>query len=389
MCGRADETLSETHQGEEIMDFITNILVIGNGFDLAHKLSTTYGDFLKFVQNFQKYQKGNMQQDNTFYSYFKRLQEEKTDIFNEIDTLVSHNHWITYFMRVFEERCKEGKTGWIDFESEISTIIETLDSVRYILIEPIKNENRSSKIKQEQLNILCPVFTENEKVYNVNDYIFTLNGVYTLKKLLLDDLNRLIRCLEIYLSDYIETDSCQTLDIIKNLQIDGVISFNYTNTFERVYGKIFPDIKYDYIHGKAKLDGNVDNCNLVLGIDEYLQGERRDKDNEFIQFKKFFQRIYKGTGSRYIDWLDDLNLLNDIDNRPDLNIYVYGHSLDVTDADIFRRLILVNHAKTHIFYHNQDALGSQIANLVKIIGEEKLIQFTEGSKRKIEFIPSC
>jgi len=31
-----------------------NILVIGNGFDLAHGLPTKYTDFLDFVQAFQK-----------------------------------------------------------------------------------------------------------------------------------------------------------------------------------------------------------------------------------------------------------------------------------------------------------------------------------------------
>ena len=29
-----------------------NILVIGNGFDLAHKLPTRYNDFLGFVERF-------------------------------------------------------------------------------------------------------------------------------------------------------------------------------------------------------------------------------------------------------------------------------------------------------------------------------------------------
>lgn len=203
------------------------------------------------------------------------------------------------------------------------------------------------------------------------------------------DLNRLIRCLEIYLSDYIKIEDCQPLKVIQDLKIDGVISFNYTNTFEVLYERnLDKKPEYDYIHGKASLDSNVNECNMVLGIDEYLQGEQRDKDNEFIQFKKFFQRIYKGTGSRYIDWLKNFNMIfEDINNRPDLNIYVYGHSLDFTDADIFKRLILAKHAKTYIFYHNQTALGSQIANLVKIIGEKKLIRFTDGSKRKIEFIP--
>lgn len=30
-----------------------NILVIGNGFDLAHGLPTTYQDFLKFTDNYK------------------------------------------------------------------------------------------------------------------------------------------------------------------------------------------------------------------------------------------------------------------------------------------------------------------------------------------------
>ena len=350
------------------MDCIKNILVIGNGFDLAHKLPTTYGDFLGFVQNFQEYQRDNMPQDDTFYSYFKKLHEEETDIFNEIDKLVSNNFWLKHFIKVFKKRCREGKTGWIDFESEISIIIQSFDSERLRLKNKVSTPKPNTNIMQSL----------NDIIYERN---FSPDNYKKRKCQLYEDLNRLTRCLEIYLSDYIKIDMCKPLKVIQNLIIDGGISFNYTNTFEKIYCKIFPHVKYDYIHGKAKINGNVNNCNLVLGIDEYLQTEQRDKDNEFIQFKKFFQRIYKRTGNQYIDWLDDMN------NRP-LNIYVYGHSLDVTDADIFRRLILANHAKTHIFYHNQEALGNQIANLVKIIGEEKLIQFTDGSKCKIEFISS-
>lgn len=356
------------------MGFITNILVIGNGFDLAHGLPTNYGDFLKFVQNFQEYKKGNMLQDNAFYSYFKNLYEEKNDIFNEINTLISNNCWLAHFAEIFDERCKDGKTGWIDFESEISTVIQAFDSER------LRHKNKVATPK--------PITNSKQLANAIFELNFTPDNYKKRKSQLYKDLNRLTRCLEIYLSDYIKIENCQPRKVLQDLKINGVVSFNYTNTFEVLYEKnLDKKPEYDYIHGKARLDSNVNDCNLVLGIDEYLQGEQRDKDNEFIQFKKFFQRIYKGTGSRYIDWLNNLNLLDDIDNRPDLNIYVYGHSLDVTDADIFRRLILANHAKTHIFYHKPDALSSQIANLVMIIGEEKLIQFTDGSKRKIEFIP--
>lgn len=36
-----------------------NILIIGNGFDLAHGLPTTYKDFLKFTDKFEEYRLRN------------------------------------------------------------------------------------------------------------------------------------------------------------------------------------------------------------------------------------------------------------------------------------------------------------------------------------------
>ena len=32
-----------------------NVLILGNGFDIAHGLPTTYADFLKFTKVFKKY----------------------------------------------------------------------------------------------------------------------------------------------------------------------------------------------------------------------------------------------------------------------------------------------------------------------------------------------
>ena len=32
----------------------------------------------------------------------------------------------------------------------------------------------------------------------------------------------------------------------------------------------------------------------------------RDKEIDFIAFKKFYQRIYKGTGCKYKEWIDKI-----------------------------------------------------------------------------------
>lgn len=67
------------------------------------------------------------------------------------------------------------------------------------------------------------------------------------------------------------------------------------------------------------------------------------------------------------------------------NIYIFGHSLDVTDKDILRDLILNDNVYTTIFYYNKDVMGQQIANLVKVIGQDELIRRTSGNTKTIEF----
>lgn len=158
---------------------------------------------------------------------------------------------------------------------------------------------------------------------------------------------------------------------------------------------------------------------MVLGIDEYLLDDRKDKETDFIAFKKYYQRIYKGTGCKYKEWVDQIredylyflqrneradrkknrSAINEWHEYIDEiegsairnekckihNLYIFGHSLDVTDKDVLRDLILNDNVQTTIFYHSKDELGRKIANLVKVIGQDELIRRTGGSTKTIEF----
>ena len=44
-----------------------NILVLGNGFDLAHKLPTAYEDFLNFTDAFIEYKNNNKMEMNLYW----------------------------------------------------------------------------------------------------------------------------------------------------------------------------------------------------------------------------------------------------------------------------------------------------------------------------------
>ena len=86
-----------------------NILIIGNGFDLAHNLQTTYIDFLKFIDAFNRFKDickkestktawGNaIVEDKKYILDLANLYDKQKSVFEEIEKLISNNVWIEYF----------------------------------------------------------------------------------------------------------------------------------------------------------------------------------------------------------------------------------------------------------------------------------------------------
>ena len=80
---------------------------------------------------------------------------------------------------------------------------------------------------------------------------------------------------------------------IKELQNVYLLSFNYTFTYQNVYGESKLK-KYHSVHG------NIKDNNLVLGI-----SDDGCDDLDYIYFQKYFQRIQKRTGSDYRKWISE------------------------------------------------------------------------------------
>lgn len=409
-----------------------NILVIGNGFDLAHGLPTKYGDFLEFCKkveiiytarstltpesyenkNLVKWEIDDKIKKDLQEAFVSRKESEKskwdtdrfeTDnpILDEFYSLIKDNLWVEYF-----NNCNENeKENWIDFESEICNVIKSVDigmKNRNDNMNSIISGLENSFLNKKFLNNQCDILAENlygKKIFNKKEPITYKHLIERLEI----DLDRLIRALEIYLAEYVDvindTEECKA---IQGVNPDCILSFNYSNTYERLYGN-GKKIEYNYIHGKADINNTVESNNMVLGIDEYLEPERMNKEISFIAFKKYYQRIYKGTGCEYRDWIYkikesaksiELKLRNEYPvqipfikytNDARHNLYIFGHSLDVTDQDILRELILNDNVYTTIFYMNKKDLKRKIANLVKVLTQDELIKRTGGSTKTIEF----
>ena len=136
-----------------------------------------------------------------------------------------------------------------------------------------------------------------------------------------------------------------------------VFTFNYTNTFEYLYSA---SGTVEHIHGNV-------NSDIVLGVNPDEKDELYEMDTTFLQFKKYFQRIFLGTDVKYINRIQNLLTTKKYDNG--YTLYVIGHSLDVTDKDIITELFeLAN--RIIILYHSKSAVKGYIKNLVEIYGKE-------------------
>lgn len=408
-------------------EYFLDIIVIGNGFDLAHGLPTKYIDFLKWVEVIDKFLKPNFKLDKDFNEW-ERIDNQiknliikhyKDKLFeDEYKKMRNDNIWIIYFLFIYEELMKQDKKNWIDFESEISYVVQYIESYPNEDID----ENFIYKFSNEFYNFL---------LFNQSSSLKLKHKKFSKKKVrdvLYNDLNRLTRLLEIYFLEYVEKMEINVMaPEIKSLcyefhnseeygpsiKFNNIITFNYTHTFEMVYYNDFSCTSRpneSFIHGEVDISNNIDTNNMVLGIDEYLTGSDKDNNIDFIGFKKYFQRIYKGTDIKYKEWIKEINkddmiyqrdlsdinseFLNDKKNNEKYilrelgklknerfkhKVYFYGHSLDITDKDIIRELILHDTVLTTIYYYagyknDKSGLFSKIANLVKIIGQDELIK---------------
>ncbi len=425
-----------------------NILVIGNGFDIEHGLPTLYKDFLDFMQciNFLKEEldtannavidqisfdeqlenklkhtvdsaiqryfcEKNLLKVNTFYKWTEE------EIAKELINNANNNIWVRYFIKNMDYE----KDGWIDFESEICNVIKCFEYMKKYSDHNRKGIGWPREEEQERAD-------KQEIVQKIINYsgadieTFELLGkkLREIVNILNDHLNDLIRCLEIYLEDCVGNIEIEYLaPDLENFEPDKVLSFNYTKTHKKYYkceNAYIKEEQYEYIHGQAMLDRSKQDNNMVLGIDEYLDDDKKDKELDFIEFKKYYQRIYKRTGNKYKKWIDKIKSVQEerIEKEKDLKerllkvnnnrgkdyikqelinlsedgkneIYIFGHSLDVTDKDIIKELIVCPNTVTTIFYYNKEAYAQQIANVVKIIGQDELIKRVSGADPTIIF----
>lgn len=350
----------------------------------------------------------------------------------ELQYRLAKNCWYKYF----KDHVKEIKT-WIDFENKIKEGLETifnfirqfdqnylefgssqtdlylkqdkelkrksqlciaklqasiLDSLGLIKLNPKhgkipKIEGVTNLVVDSRIACMSSLF----KVHERNEY-----GLDEIKYInyLQNELENFIKIFNLYLELVIDKlESKYLIEIIKKNWIDPsqIFSFNYTNTYQKFY----KGSKADFLHGKFGSQQNI-----VLGIsdleDEYL------KKLKGYGFTKYHQKLFKDTDYLFIDnykkkvaenlyhlknhestnyETSDLKLAHRkrwISNGVlNLNIHIWGHSLDYSDKEYIVDLFLLNDemdrkVKLTIYYFDRSAKFALLNNLLSILEKDKV-----------------
>lgn len=325
-----------------------NLLIVGNGFDLEHGLKTHYTDFFDTINN---------------------VSSKNEIILNNHKYLIKDNYLLLYLLEEYKQNKLQGN-NWIDIETELKKIISLIEEINvnkfidnmnyyiggneYTIIDKIQ-----SKSSYYFKNCLFPFIIGNNYYKYINEH-------YNISiKILEKDLNELTNMLRDYLLEQDISNLTKTKDISDiDYKITHVLSFNYTDTFRKLYSKLDND-KIDFIHG------SLNKNNLVLGINETLTEDTENKIVDTVYFKKYFQRIYKKTDYQYVSWLDS----TDSQNYADFDtVYIHGHSLDESDKEILEKIInsvLKKDTSTvKIFYYDEKHYRQEVTNLIKVLGKD-------------------
>lgn len=319
---------------------MNRLVIIGNGFDLAHGLPTSYCHFIDdFWRNFKKKCKSEEYKKliytheayDRYYSSYGKIENfsDLKNLINEYitdypDFVFDENNLILYTSKFgnrekifefknkfFRQICLKNIENWVDIETEYyNSLISIAKST------PVKGLNKSDLVKE-------------------------LNNEFELiKKLLYDYLKREICDKYEFKID----DSNEIINYFKN-EIDGInnpslqsystlfLSFNYTPT-ARVYHEYLKSKLYssnvNYIHGEI---GNDDNPDIIFGYgddkDENYKLIKNFNDNVFLENIKPFE--YKNN--------DNFENLLDFLNGSKYIVYLVGHSCGLSDKYLLNQIL--------------------------------------------------
>ena len=298
---------------------MNKLVIIGNGFDLAHGMKTSYKDFILWYIN-EKVVKNFSLKDNTYAQFFplknsipvfSSLKDFRRYLTENSNIKENYDHtFIEYIIKSYEI------DNWVDFEYEYYQYLKEI----YYRIE---NNQIDEKQKRElsDFNYHFGVLK-----MNLEEYLKQLP-----KQIFSDELSDDIK------KHFVE------LKVLYEGEKFYFLNFNYTNT---IFGYIdffnLDRSQVNFIHGEL----NVDDNPIIFGY-----GDETDKNYEGIEsinlneFTKHFKSFGYLNSSNYQDLFIFLS-------SQEFEVHVMGHSCGISDRVLLSNIFQhENFKKLKIYYY--------------------------------------
>jgi hypothetical protein len=337
---------------------MNRLIIIGNGFDLAHGIKTSYHDFildylkesLLLSLNFTdtknempyndfhffkdelieiKYNINNP--DTTYFNYFKLIKNvsELNEIMKKFGIVITYNFEI---LKTGIEKLTEYK--WVDFEIEYFKELLKIKNKNSI-IETIEKNNQKKEYLIKELNNKFELFKSKLEVYLTKQQD-TFKNIFKKESL----------C-DCFCEDILEQD----VDIISIVNQPPksllFLNFNYTNTILPYIEECELRItsKINFIHG----DLNYDFGKPIFGFgdetDKRYSEFENEGNNELFKHIKTFEYLKTNNYSNLTRYLA----------IEEFQVHIYGHSCGLSDRTMLKEIFEHSNCMSiKIFYHEKD-----------------------------------
>lgn len=364
---------------------MNRLVIIGNGFDLAHGLPTSYGHFIDdFWKNFRLNHKSDEYQEfvvtnDSFTGYYERqkpinnfrdFKQNLSDyckdylyIFYDEDCVASHGlkeifrFKNDFFLKINNESIE----NWVDIENlyfrELKKIVNKSTDItktqEFLKKEQVKNVKKLNEEFEKIKNLF-----ENYLIKNVIDIYsfqhFSGENQEFFKILeLLKPISKLSNEQNV-LKEFNKKEDQEEIEIkfkeeLINIIINQVylLSFNYTFTGQKYQSLLKNDerieSKINYIHGVV---GNITENKINFGFGDEMDDDYKIieniNDNEFLRnFKSF----------HYLQNSNYNNLLSFVENEK-FQVLILGHSCGLSDRTLLNTIFEHENCRSiKVFYH--------------------------------------
>ena len=365
---------------------MNKLVIIGNGFDLAHGLPTSYKDFIddywlggnkiytkddslvylnihesislnqiksfndikKVLDSLGYYKNGNLLYKNGS----KKILEFKNQFFRVLNQELSIKNWVD-IERIYYTILKginKGKINPYKYSGDVGQLNKEFDQVKNLL-EHYLSQRVKNTYEWDRVQKINESYTS---IYNSLTPISIFNKEHNISKEFTKQEDR----------DSIEKtfESQKNGDHEKYRVSTCLLNFNYTPTlstyFRDIRNEEFYDISIIYIHGELESQLNCVNFGFGDELDEeYKEIENLD-DNEFLRFFKSFQYLQNDNYEK---------TLNYIDSEP-FQVCIMGHSCGLSDRTLLNTIFEHKNCRSiKVFYYEYVEDGIKKDNYTEIV----------------------